>query len=318
MTLRLWIEPEAPASERACCSPESVIAARRPATRAASRMSRSMLARPFASQSSVHSSRATRGGRRRIPVPAATEAFASRSCSRSHAAPEPRGSQPATTRASSSIAAGGAWPALPIRNRTSRTCSPASIHAISASSGSRWANSRRRKQGLKPSVPGSRSLVVPRARRRAFWAGATTETSSSGTGFRLGRADRERGGRDGWRPRRLLAVHSRSATRSRRVHGAAELRASERPGDEHCGRWPSRGARSPHSRGLRQAVRRGDEGRREAPLPLAGAAPDVEQTPEGFQLHFDEPAYGVATGQTAVVYEGDAVVGSGTIASCAP
>jgi tRNA-specific 2-thiouridylase len=45
---------------------------------------------------------------------------------------------------------------------------------------------------------------------------------------------------------------------------------------------------------------------------------DVEQTPEGFQLRFDEPAYGVASGQTAVVYEGDAVVGSGTIASCAP
>ena len=45
---------------------------------------------------------------------------------------------------------------------------------------------------------------------------------------------------------------------------------------------------------------------------------DVEETPDGFQLHFDEPAYGVATGQTAVVYEGDAVVGSGTIASCAP
>src|SRR5437763_3171623 len=28
VTLRLWIDPEAPASERACCSPEAVIAAR--------------------------------------------------------------------------------------------------------------------------------------------------------------------------------------------------------------------------------------------------------------------------------------------------
>ena len=33
----------------------------------------------------------------------------------------------------------------------------------------------------------------------------------------------------------------------------------------------------------------------------------------GFMLEFDEPAFGVACGQTAVVYEGDAVVGSGTI-----
>jgi len=44
----------------------------------------------------------------------------------------------------------------------------------------------------------------------------------------------------------------------------------------------------------------------------------VESTLEGFRLRFDEPAYGVAAGQTAVVYEGDVVVGSGTIASSAP
>jgi tRNA-specific 2-thiouridylase len=42
---------------------------------------------------------------------------------------------------------------------------------------------------------------------------------------------------------------------------------------------------------------------------------DVEQTAEGFRLRFDEPAYGIANGQTAVVYDGDVVVGSGTIAS---
>ena len=45
---------------------------------------------------------------------------------------------------------------------------------------------------------------------------------------------------------------------------------------------------------------------------------EVEATAEGFRLHFDEPAYGVAAGQTAVVYEEDVVVGSGTIASSAP
>jgi tRNA-specific 2-thiouridylase len=44
----------------------------------------------------------------------------------------------------------------------------------------------------------------------------------------------------------------------------------------------------------------------------------VQQTADGFQLRFDEPAYGVAAGQTAVVYEADVVVGSGTIASSAP
>jgi tRNA-specific 2-thiouridylase len=44
---------------------------------------------------------------------------------------------------------------------------------------------------------------------------------------------------------------------------------------------------------------------------------DIEPTEDGFRLLFDEPAYGVAAGQTAAVYEGDAVVGSGTIASSA-
>jgi tRNA-specific 2-thiouridylase len=44
----------------------------------------------------------------------------------------------------------------------------------------------------------------------------------------------------------------------------------------------------------------------------------VDPTSSGFRLRLDEPAYGVATGQTAVLYEGDIVVGAGTIASSDP
>jgi len=33
----------------------------------------------------------------------------------------------------------------------------------------------------------------------------------------------------------------------------------------------------------------------------------------GFSLTLDEPVYGVAPGQTAVLYEGDAVVGAGVV-----
>jgi tRNA-specific 2-thiouridylase len=43
----------------------------------------------------------------------------------------------------------------------------------------------------------------------------------------------------------------------------------------------------------------------------------VEEAPRGFVLHLDEPAYGVAPGQAAVLYEGDAVVGSGLVTSTA-
>jgi len=42
-------------------------------------------------------------------------------------------------------------------------------------------------------------------------------------------------------------------------------------------------------------------------------AATVEETDGGFRLTLDEPAYGVARGQSAVLYEGDVVVGAGTI-----
>ena len=49
--------------------------------------------------------------------------------------------------------------------------------------------------------------------------------------------------------------------------------------------------------------------------PAVAAA--VEETESGFRLRLDEPAYGVAPGQAAVLYDGDAVVGAGTIAPAA-
>jgi len=47
--------------------------------------------------------------------------------------------------------------------------------------------------------------------------------------------------------------------------------------------------------------------------PAVGAT--VSQSPSGFTLELDEPAYGVARGQAAVLYEGDAVVGCGLIST---
>lgn len=43
----------------------------------------------------------------------------------------------------------------------------------------------------------------------------------------------------------------------------------------------------------------------------------VEPSGRGFRLYLDQPAYGVAPGQTAVLYEGDVVVGSGLVSSAA-
>jgi tRNA-uridine 2-sulfurtransferase len=47
--------------------------------------------------------------------------------------------------------------------------------------------------------------------------------------------------------------------------------------------------------------------------PAVGAR--VEPTPRGFRLELEQPAYGVAPGQTAVLYDGDAVIGAGTVTS---
>jgi tRNA-uridine 2-sulfurtransferase len=47
----------------------------------------------------------------------------------------------------------------------------------------------------------------------------------------------------------------------------------------------------------------------------SAVAASVVPTARGFRLELDEPAYGVAPGQTAVLYEGDAVVGCGTVTS---
>jgi tRNA-uridine 2-sulfurtransferase len=47
--------------------------------------------------------------------------------------------------------------------------------------------------------------------------------------------------------------------------------------------------------------------------PAVGAT--VEATPRGFRLELGEPAYGVAPGQAAVLYDGDVVVGYGLISA---
>jgi tRNA-specific 2-thiouridylase len=47
-------------------------------------------------------------------------------------------------------------------------------------------------------------------------------------------------------------------------------------------------------------------------------AASVEQTASGFRLRLDEPAFGVARGQAAVLYDGDVVVGSGLVTSAGP
>jgi tRNA-specific 2-thiouridylase len=61
-------------------------------------------------------------------------------------------------------------------------------------------------------------------------------------------------------------------------------------------------------------VTRGDVKLRYRSPAVPGA---VAASEGGFEVRLDQPAYGVASGQTAVLYDGDIVVGAGTITECA-
>jgi tRNA-specific 2-thiouridylase len=63
---------------------------------------------------------------------------------------------------------------------------------------------------------------------------------------------------------------------------------------------------------LRVPARRVEAKLRYRSRPVAAT---VTELPQGFELRLDEPAYGVAPGQAAVLYADEAVVGSGTIVS---
>jgi tRNA-specific 2-thiouridylase len=69
---------------------------------------------------------------------------------------------------------------------------------------------------------------------------------------------------------------------------------------------------------VRGRVERG-AGRVEAKLRhrSPAVAASVLATAGGFELRLDEPVFGVAPGQAAVLYDGDAVVGAGVITGAA-
>ena len=116
--------------------------------------------------------------------------------------------------------------------------------------------------------------------------------------------------------RRLLAVHARPAPRPRRL---APRRRSTHSAPIRA-RTPSSPARGRRSRA--RASRRGGGSTARRPgvtAKLRYRSPAVRRRGRddgsGFPARLDEPAYGVARGQAAVLYDGDVVVGSGLVTS---
>ena len=183
MTLRLWIDPKAPDSERACCSPEAVIAARETChalglphvTLDAREAFRRAIVQPFVEGYAR--------GETPNPCTRCNGSFRFASFWSSPVVPVPPGLRPATTRASSSTGAGSCSHARPTSGRTSRTCSPSSTPAGSSASGSRSASRRRRRLARRPSAPGCRSRERAESQEACFLGGGDYRSSSSGTAF---------------------------------------------------------------------------------------------------------------------------------------
>ena len=198
--------------------------------------------------------------------------------------------------------------------RTSRTCSPAvdpallervwfplgeqtkeETRAEAAAAGLAAAGAAESQEACFLGGDDYRAFLERHGLRRAPGRSSTTDGTSSS------------GAHDGyWR----FTPGQRRGPRRRR--GRAAVRPAHRPRREHGRRRPARGARRRLASRRRGACTPGRARRGEAPLPLAGGAASVTATNGGFALELDEPAYGVARGQAAVVYDDDVVVGAGS------
>ena len=275
VTLRLWLDPGGPDAERACCSPEAVIAARRDLSRAraAARDARPARGVPPRRRRAVRRA-ATRAARRRTRASAATAASASTSCSRSR--DRAGAGRLATGHYARIVERDGRRAARPRRRPGTRTSRYMLAHArprdARAGSGSRSASQTKaetRARGGAP--PGSTSPSARESQEACFLAGDDYRSFLERHGLdRVGRA--------------------RSSTRHGASSAATTASGASRPasGAGSASPPPSRSTRCAPSRARTRVVvgprgslartdvdvrgpppRPGRPRRGEAPLPLA-------------------------------------------------
>ena len=172
-----------------------------------------------------------------------------------------------------------------------------------------------RDAGRGGAAPASPSPAGPTARRRASSPAATTATflGRHGLASRAEASDRRRVGTGARPPRRLLALHAGPAPRPRRRGRGAAVRAAHRPGRNAVVVGPRAAlaaTRVAASGRLYASAACRSRAKLRAPLAAVGAARS-SPPPAASGSTLDEPVYGVARGQTAVLYDDDAVVGAG-------
>ena len=314
VTLRLWLDPAGPDSERACCSPDSVIAAREACHRLGvphvtldlrEEFRRAVVApfvRGYARGATPNPCIRCNGGFRFAELLAFTRRAGARTLATGHYAR-------IVDRDGKLFLARGADPAKD-QSYMLASLDPKKLARVSFPLGEQDKDTTR----AEAERAGLAAARRPESQEACFLAGddyrsflerqglaATDGAIVDEDGHELGRHDGfwrftpgQRRGLGLSTPEPLFVLGSRPATNSVVVGPRESLARSivEARGRLHA-----------------------DLSRVEVKLryrsPAVGAT--VEPTPRGFRLLLDEPAYGVAPGQAAVLYDGDLVVGQGTI-----
>ena len=315
VTLRLWLDPAGPDSERACCSPDAVIRARETCH---------ALGLP-------HVTLDLREAFRNTVVRSFVDGYASgvtpNPCMRCNGAfrfaalvgfAEQVGARRAVDRAlrrgSSSGTVCVSSHAVPTPRRISRTCWRPSIRRSWPASHSLSGRRRRPTSERRQPRPVWRRRRGRRARRRASSRAATTDPSL------LARGSRTRRGRSSTRAARSSVVTTGcGGIRPASVAGSAlrqpeplyALRTDVDANALVVGPRRLLGTTRVEARGRLYLEVDDVEAKLRYRSPAVGAR--VSVTDGGFSLELAEPVEAVAPGQVAVLYDGDVVVGAGVI-----
>ena len=318
VTLRLWLDPKGPDSERACCSPAAVVAARETCHGLGLPHVTLDLREEFRRERGrSRSSRATRAVRRRTPASAATARFRFDEllafARRAGAARLATGHYARIVERDGRLLLARAADADKDQSYMLAALDPRHLPRLWFPLGDQGKDETR----AEAARAGLAAAARAESQEACFLAGDDYRSFLERHGLDVERgAGRRHGGPRARTTRGLLALHARPAEGARRGDGHPALRAPDAPRREHAS--SSGRARRSRARGSARAAgctRRSSASRRSSATARRRSRPRCEPSARGFGLRLERPAYGVAKGQAAVLYDDDAVVGMGRVSA---
>ena len=285
VTLRLWLDPEGPDSERACCSPDSVIAARETCHRLGvphvtldlrEEFRRAVVApfvRGYARGTTPNPCIRCNGGFRFAELLAFARRAGAAKLATGHYARIVERDGAALPRAR----------ADPAKDQSYMLASldPKKLARVAFPLGEQDKDATR----AEAERAGLAAARKPESQEACFLAGDDYRSFLERQGLAADRRRDRRRGRKRARPaRRLLAVHARPAARPRPRGAGAAVRPRQPSRDERRRRRPARVARAHDGRGARPSPRRRRRAsRRSSATAHRPSARRVEPTPRGFR-----------------------------------